>query len=134
METKTTRRPFLPILVIFVLVSIILVAAGPWFDAQNIDHLVLLTGNAILFLATALSFYLYNKALHHDNIQVFLRMMYSSLLLKMGFGIAATLLYVYFAGKSVSKAAVLGCFALYIVYTFMEVKVLMRQSKLKKNA
>jgi len=134
MNAKLTRRAFLPILIIFIGVSLILVAAGSWLGEQNIDFRVLLAGNVILFLATGLSFYLYSKALQGNNIQLFLRMMYSSLLLKMVFGIAGTLLYLFLAGKAVSKAAILGCFVLYIVYTFVEVKVLMRQSKLKKNA
>ena len=96
--------------------------------------MVLFSGNLILFVATGASFYLYNKALHNNNMHIFLRMMYSSLLIKMLICLGAALVYAYIAGKGISKATILGCFGLYILYTFVEVKVLMRLSKLQKNA
>jgi hypothetical protein len=135
MENKAAGRPFLPIVLFFIASSLFFLAARQWLAGWNMDYIVLLSGNAILFLATALSFYLYSRALHNANVQVFLRMLYTSLLIKMGSCIAATLLYLYLAGAAVSKFAVLGCFCLYILYTYVEVKVLMRLiKKLPKNA
>jgi hypothetical protein len=134
MESKQLRRPFLPIALIFIIVSLFCLAAGSWLAERNIDALVLFTGNLILFLATAGSFYLYNKALHHRNTHIFLRMMYSSLLLKMVLALGTTFLYLFFAGKGVSRSAILCCYGLYILYSFVEVKVLMRLSKFQKNA
>jgi hypothetical protein len=99
------------------------------------DYLVLLTGNGILFLATGLSFYLYSKALRNANVQVFLRMLYTSLLIKMVSCLAATLLYLFLAGAAVSKYSIIGCFCLYLLYTYAEVKILTRLiKKLPKNA
>ena len=132
--TESKIKPFLPIVLIFIVVSLFCYLTAAWMADRNIDALVLFIGNLILFAATAGSFFLYQKALHHQNIQAFLRMMYSSLLLKMAFALGATLLYLFLAGKGVNKYAVLCCFGLYIVYTFVEVKVLMRLSKLQKNA
>jgi len=134
MEIKSPGRAFLPILIIFVLTSLLFVAGRSTLSGWNIDTIVLLTGNAILFVATAISFYLYARALRDANVQVFLRMLYLSLLVKMVFSLAATLLYVYLAGKAVSKGAIIACFGLYIVYTFVEVKIIMRMSKSQKNA
>jgi hypothetical protein len=134
MESKIAGRSFLPIALIFIVVSLFCLTASSWLAARNIDALVLLIGNLILFLASAGSFFLYNRALHHQNMQFFLRMMYSSLLLKMVFAMGATLLYLFFAGKGVSKYAILCCYGLYLLYSFVEVKVLMRSSKLPKNA
>ena len=130
MENNTPNKSFWPIAVVFVVVSFLARVSRDWLAAQwNLDYLVLSVGNIVLFGATAFSFYLYSKALRNKNIQLFLRMMYSSLLVKMVFCLAATLLYVFVAGKGVNKAGILGCFVLYIVYTFIEVKVLMRLSK-----
>jgi len=56
-------------------------------------------------------------------------MMYSSLLVKMVFCLVATLLYLLIGGKDVNKAGILASLALYVVYTYIEVKVLMRLSK-----
>ena len=130
MENNVRSKSFRPIVVIFIVVTLLALIARDWLATQwNMDSTVLLVGNTVLFLATAFSFYLYSKALYNKNVQVFLRMMYSSLLLKMVFCLAATLLYIFVAGKGVNKAAILACFALYMVYTYMEVKVLMRLSK-----
>jgi hypothetical protein len=134
MESKSPSRPFLPIAVIFIVVSLFSLAAGSRLTDWNIDPRVLLAGNGVLFLATAISFYLYNRALQNTNVQFFLRILYSSLLIKMVLCMGVTLLYLFLAGKAVSKSAILACFGLYIVYTFVEVKVLMRLSKLRKNA
>ena len=128
MENKT--RSFWPIAAIFVVVALFALAARNWLaERWNMDYLVLSVGNVVLFLATAFSFYLYSKALRNKNVQLFLRMMYSSLLIKMVFCLAATLIYLFVAGKDVNKAAIIACFVLYMVYTYMEVKVLMRLSK-----
>jgi len=128
MENKT--RSFWPIVAIFVIVAVAALAGRNWLaERWNMDYLVLSVGNLVLFLATAFSFYLYSRALRNKNVHLFLRMMYSSLLVKMVFCLAATLLYLFVAGKDVNKAAIIGCFVLYMVYTYMEVKVLMRLSK-----
>ena len=128
MENKT--RSFWPIAAIFVVVALLALAARNWLaERWNMDYLVLSVGNLVLFLATTFSFYLYSKALRNKNVQLFLRMVYSSLLIKMVFCLAATLIYLFVAGKDVNKAAIIACFVLYMVYTYMEVKVLMRLSK-----
>ena len=128
MENKT--RSFWPIAAVFVVVALLALAARNWLaERWNMDYLVLSVGNLVLFLATAFSFYLYSKALRNKNPHLFLRMMYSSLLVKMVFCLAATMIYLFVAGKDVNKAAIIGCFVLYMVYTYMEVKVLMRLSK-----
>jgi|SRR5579859_5494190 len=134
MEIKSPGRSFLPILFIFLLTSLLFLAGWSVLAGWNIDGSVLLVGNAILFAATVISFYLYVRALRDANVQVFLRMLYLSLLVKMVFSLAATLLYVFLAGKAVNKGAIMACFGLYIVYTFAEVKIIMRLSKSQKNA
>jgi len=135
MKSKSLGGYFLPIAVIFVVTSLLFAAAHGWLVARNIDYMVLLAGNLILFLATALSFYLYSRTLRNSNVQVFLRMMYSSLLIKMAVCLAATLLYLFLTGGKVSKGGILGCFVLYVVYTWLEVKILMRLIRnLPKNA
>ena len=134
MESKSVGRSFLPVLILFILINVSLFVVFRVAESFKTAFPVLMAGNAVLFLATCLSFYLYSRALHNNNVQVFLRMMYSSLLLKMAICLSGALLYFWLAGKSVSRTGILGCFGLYIVYTFTEVKVLMRLSKQQKNA
>jgi hypothetical protein len=130
MENNTPGKSFWPIVVIFIVISLFALTSGTWLAAKwNMDYRVVLVGNLVLFLATAFSFYLYSKALRNNNTQLFLRMMYSSLLVKMVLCLLATLLYLFVAGKSVNKAGIIACLILYVVYTYAEVKVLMRLIK-----
>ena len=134
MENRSVFGAFRPIFVLFIGIDILLGIIS-WLGADwNVPVKVLIIGNTLLFAATGLSFFLYRKGLVDKNVQVFLRMMYSSLLLKMVICLGGVMIYVYLAGKEVSRAGILGCFALYIMYTFLEVKILTRQSKLRKNA
>ena len=135
MKSKSLGGSFLPIAVIFVATSLLFAAAHDWLAGKHIDHRVLLAGNLILFLATALSFYLYSRTLRNSNVHSFLRMMYAGLLIKMVLILAATLLYLFMTGGKVSKGGIMGCFGLYVVYTYLEVKILMRLIRnLPKNA
>jgi hypothetical protein len=130
MENNTPAKSFWPIAVIFVVIALLVLATRQWLAVQwSMDFMVVLVGNAVLFLATGFSFYLYSKALRNNNTQLFLRMMYSSLLVKMVFCLAATLLYLFVAGKDFNKAGIIASLILYVVYTYAEVKVLMRLSK-----
>jgi hypothetical protein len=60
-------------------------------------------------------------------------MVYSGMILKMLICIVAVLVYA-FAFKPVEKAAILIFFGLYFLYTFAEVRIVMRLNKEKKNA
>lgn len=128
MENKLLGRPFLPIAIVFFVVSVFITFGRSLLLSWNTDFLVLMAGNAILFGVTTISFILYSKALRNANIQVFLRMVYGSLLVKMMVCLLATGLYAWLAGP-VNRNAILGSFALYILYTYLEVKVLLQLSK-----
>jgi hypothetical protein len=129
MENKAGNKSFLPIGVVFVVFSLFIVVARAFLAANRVDYRVLLGGNILLFGVTAVSFYLYTKALRNNNPHAFVRMMYGSLLVKMFACLAATLVYAWAAGPAVSRNAIFGCFGLYVVYTWLEVKILMQLSK-----
>jgi len=129
MENKVGSRPFLPIGVVFIVISLFIVLARPLLAEGRFDYRVMLGGNILLFGVTAVSFYLYTKALRNNNPHAFVRMMYGSLLVKIFACLLATLIYAWMAGPAVSRNAIFGCFGLYVVYTWLEVKILMQLSK-----
>lgn len=129
MENKVSGRPFLPILAVFIFSSLFIVAARSLLAEGRFDHRVLLAGNVLLFGVTAFSFYLYTKALRNNNMHAFLRMMYGSLLIKMFACLLATLVYAYLAGRQVNRNGILGCFVLYILYTYLEVRILLQSNR-----
>ena len=103
------------------------------FARKPVDFAVLLIGNLLLFAVSFYSLRLGIKALQHKNVQVFLRLVYSSLLIKLFLLSIAALIYIARVKQEVNKPALFGCFGLYLIYTFTEVRLVMQQSK-QKNA
>jgi hypothetical protein len=133
MQSIINRYPALRFTTIFLLATIVLIILKKQAPG-DIDFAVLFVGNLILFVATLVSFYLYRRSLFNKNPHVFLRFIYGGMFLKMIICIAAALTYILIARNTVSKIALLGCFGLYIIYTFAEVKTLIQQSKQQKDA
>ena len=134
MDNKIVFKAFTPILVIFTITSGILVAFPVLFTKMKIDANVMLVGNLILFIATLISFYFYYRSLRNNRVAVFLRLIYGAMFIKMMICLVTAFIYIMVTGKNVNKGAIFGCMFLYLVYTFIEVAVLMKLSKQNKNA
>jgi hypothetical protein len=137
MENKVTGRSFLPIVLTFIVISVLTLVFRPILAAWKLDYGVLLWGNALLFLLTTSSFYLYTKGISDNNPHVFVRALYGSLLIKFLGCMLAVLIYAAISRQGVNRNGILGCFALYMLYTFLEVRILLQLSKRKnvtKNA
>jgi FlaA1/EpsC-like NDP-sugar epimerase len=132
-EKTGAGRAFAPIGIIFIAASLFIWLGRGVLADWKTDPLVLAGGNILLFLVTLISSGLYSKALRNANMHAFVRVMYGSLLIKMLVCLIATFIYASVAGRDVNRNGVLGCFVLYILYTFFEVKILMELSK-QKNA
>jgi drug/metabolite transporter (DMT)-like permease len=124
MENKAIRRAILPIVWTFGIFSVLILVFRPLPEAWKTDYRVLLGGNGLLFLVTGLSIYLYFKGLRNSNPHFFVRMMYGSLLIKMLVCLVAVLIYAMLAGKGVNRNGIIGCFILYLLYTYLEVRIL----------
>jgi hypothetical protein len=133
MERKSLFRPALPLILLFICVNILLalLKIGP---VHGIQFSTLWAGNLILFMASLLSFLLFRRSLSGNNPHVFLRFVYAGMFLKMAICLAAAVLYLLLTKGEVSENAIFECFGLYFLYTFVEVKLLMRMSKQQKNA
>jgi FlaA1/EpsC-like NDP-sugar epimerase len=129
MGNRVTGKSFLPIVVVFVLLSLFIWLAGPLLEAWKADRMVLAGGNVLLFFVTLVSFGLYSKSLRSTNVHAFVRVMYGSLLIKMLVCLIATFIYASAAGRAVNRNGVIGCFVFYILYTFFEVKILMELTR-----
>src|SRR5688500_2391631 len=127
-------KPFLPILLIFIVVSALLVVTPGLDLLWGMNRTVMIGGNLILFLATSISFQLYRKSLQNNNVHAFLRMIYGGMFAKMLICLFAALLYIMIAKKGVSKGAIFGCMFLYFVYTFVEISIIMKLSRKDRYA
>lgn len=95
---------------------------------------MLLAGNILLFAVTTVSFILYVKELGNKNVHAFVRVMYGSLLVKLMVCLVAVLIYAAIARAAVNRNGIFGCFILYVLYTWLEVRILLRLMKRANNA
>src|SRR5580692_3820651 len=121
MKNRVYGRAFLPILAVFLVSSGLTLLGASLLREWKTDIGVLLVGNELFFGLTAISYLLHIKSLRSPNAHVFVRMMYTSLIIKMMVCMVAALLYGWLT-KSVNKNAILGCFILYVIYTFLEIR------------
>jgi hypothetical protein len=126
-------KVFFPIVIVFVIVSLIIVAGHKLFDQWKVDTGVVAGTNFILFLITSLSFILAQRGLNNSNPNVFFRSIYSGILLKLFGCIIAAFIYISIYKAHLNKPALFISMGLYLVYTFVEVSVLMKLLKHRPN-
>ena len=127
-------RAFVPIVVIFVITTLLFLRVPSLDFLWNMDRWVMIAGNSILFFATFISFYLFSKSLANNNVHAFMRMIYGGMFAKMLICLFSALIYIMIAKKGVSKGAIFGCMFLYFVYTFVEISIIMKLSSKDKYA
>jgi uncharacterized membrane protein HdeD (DUF308 family) len=127
------RKRFLPLLGLFIAVTSFANLFRGFLNEKGIDADVLVIGNTLIFLISLLSLYFHIKGFLDKNVQVFLRSVYGSLMIKM-FGLAAiAAVYILVMKKEVNKPALFICMGLYIIYTIIEIRQVFHLLKEKKN-
>jgi ACR3 family arsenite efflux pump ArsB len=125
--------PIVPLILLFMIFSGFFVGAKSMLTKQNEDQDVLIIGNILLFITTLVSYFMLYRGLQSANTQAFIRMIYTSFIVKFFIVIAAVFLYAVTA-KELNKAGIIICMFIYLIYTFMEVSALTKLLKRKKNA
>jgi hypothetical protein len=126
-----SRKPYWILLFLFLVLTTVFLLSLVLVPQNTLDSRVLLVGNLVLFAVSLWSYRVNVKALHHQNLQVFLRMVYGSLFTKLILLSAAALIYISTQKRAVSKIALFGCFGLYFLYTFTEIRLVMQARKHK---
>jgi hypothetical protein len=128
-----SRKAWLPFILLFIILNCFFLVGKNWLIKKGVDHEVLIGGNLVLFLATALSFYVYLRSMKSSSAGASVRGMYGSFMIKFFVCLIAAFAYMLAAKKNVNKPALIICMGLYIVYTAMEVSALQKLLKQKKN-
>ncbi len=123
-----------PLLILFIVLSGFFVAGKNLLENWGFNRDVLLMGNLLLLLLTIFSFWLLQRGMKASNPQAFVRAVYGSFIIKFFVIAIAAFVYIMIAKKEVNKPALFTCMGLYLVYTFIEVSILTRLLKQKKNA
>jgi hypothetical protein len=130
---NTSVRPVFPIIFFFIILNAFFLTSRNFLVLHGFDQNVLMVGNLIVFLATILSFLFAIRGLKSANPQAFVRSMYLSIMVKLFVCIIAALIYIFIFRNNLNKPALFTCMGLYLVYTFIEVSVLTKLLKGKKN-
>ncbi len=136
MSTSTFRsliRPFLPAIILFVVLDGGFLVFGPKWREAGFDTDVLIIGNLVLFAVTFLTYWMGTRGLTTKNNHAFFRSIYGSFMIKIFVFAGVALFYIMKFKKDLNKPALFVCMGLYLFYTFFEVSALMKLSKQKQN-
>jgi hypothetical protein len=123
---------FRPVIIFFILINALCLACANWLDKKNIDHIVLMYANLILFLLTLIACYIHIRAIKNNNPYAFVRGVTLASLMKLLVIVISVAIY-FFSAETKSVYAVITAMVLYIVYTVFEVKGAMRINR-NRNA
>lgn len=121
-----------PQIIVFAVLNLFFVFGKSWLQANGLDVNLLLGGNLLLFILSIISFLLLRRSVIAAAPQSFIRNFYLSFMIKFLL-VAVTILIYAKTRESVNRLSIIICMALYIVYTFIEVRTILKESK-KQNA
>jgi len=132
--TKNPLQHIRPVLFIFVFITAFCITGKKWLVKQGIQQDVVLIGNLLLFAVSLVTYLVNVRSTRSTNPQSSVRAMYGSFMIKFFVLAIAAFIYIMMAKKNVNKPGLMICAGLYILYTALETKALMRLIKDKKNA
>lgn len=131
---KNHLQSLRPALVLFVAVTAFCFIGKNWLEQKGVSQQVILGGNFILLLVSVLAFLLMRKAIQTNTAQAFVRAMYSGFMLRFFLVAIAAFIYIMVVKKNVNKPALIACAGLYILYTAIETRSLLKMLKQRKHA
>jgi preprotein translocase subunit SecY len=112
------KNAFRPLVIIFLMVNALALVFRARLEQKGIDADVVIIGNLILFAASSLSIFMYNKKVDPKRPQAVVQNVYGGFILKFFILAIATMLYCFLA-KPINKEGIFVCMGLYLVYNFI---------------
>lgn len=131
---SSQRKPIMAFIFFFVILNAFFITGRSFLEKRGIDQDVVIGGNLVLCIATVLSFLVSVRSHGSKSGTAAVRGLYGSFMIKFFLIAVAAFVYILMAGKQVNKNGLLVCAVLYIVYTFMEVRLQTRMLRESKNA
>ncbi len=130
MEVTKKNSGFVILLAVFALVNVVLLLFKGVLANQEIDFWVVFGGNAIVFAATLLSYFLFggNAAPQKGRGQAVVKQVYAGFVVKFFLLVTAAMVYFYFA-ENINVKGVFVCFGLYFMYNLLNVKATTAKAK-----
>ena len=127
------NKSMLPLVFVFLVVGTVILVFRSFLNGKGVDWQVLSGGNLFIYAVTIVSLHLLSRGLNAENTHSFLRNAYSGILLKLMACAVAAFIYILSAGKNINKPAIFLMMGLYLVYSFVEMSIIMKQSKRSKH-
>ena len=128
---KLFGKMLMPVLIIFITLTIfVFVANGLWVK-YNVDRDVLLGANVLFLLTSIIVFFMQKNALSNANPNVFVRSVIAGMMIKMFSTAIAVLAYVLVVGSTYNTSAVFISLIMYLIYLAAEVMAISKENKNK---
>lgn len=121
--TKEFVRLTRPIYILFIIINIVPIFFNNKLEAFKINVNVVIAANLLLFIISMFNLYFQSKNINNPNRSAVIRGVMAGTFLKLMGLAAATLIYLVVAGANRSVNAVFVGMGLYIIYTWLEVKI-----------
>jgi hypothetical protein len=128
---KLFGKMLMPVLVIFVALTVFIVAANTFWAKYNVDKNVLLGANLLFVVISIFVFFIQKKALTNINPNVFIRSVIAGMMIKMFSTAIAVLVYVLVVGNTYNTSAVFISLIMYLIYLAAEVMAISKENKNK---
>lgn len=130
----TARKSLFPLIFLFVFLNMLFIVFRSFLEKKGFNVDVLLVGNLVLWLITLFSAVMLQKGLKAASTAGFLRAVYGSFMIKLFIVAALVFGYLMLNKKDFNKPAIFTCMFLYLVYTFIEIRGLLKLSKQNPDA
>jgi cobalamin biosynthesis protein CobD/CbiB len=121
--TKEFKALIRPLVIFFVLSTALFIIFGNKMEAKKIAFGVVIAANLLLFVVTILSLFFQSKNINNPNPNAVIRGVIAGTFIKLFMLAAAVIIYLLTAGESRSVNAVFVGMGLYIIYTWLEVRI-----------
>ena len=111
------RKAFRILTIFFIIINALVIVFRQRLEDKNVDTDVVIIGNLILFVVSAISVWMYSKAGSQKKAHGMVRNVYGGFMLKFFSLLVAAMVYFYFAHE-INKPAIFICLGLYLVYNF----------------
>ena len=127
------RWVIFPLVILFVLLSVLFYAFSQWMRNHHIDPVVVMVANALMFVLASIAVSMHKKSMHNPNPNVFARSIMGATMLKLFVVAIVTLVWFVTAPKHTrSVNAIFFAMVLYVIYTVVEVKIALTLNKKKE--
>ena len=127
------KRAFRLLILFFIIINGLTVVFRSRLEDKGVDTDVVIIGNLILFVVSAISIWMYSKAGNSNKSHGMVRNVYGGFMLKFFALIVAAMVYFYFA-REINKPAIFICMGLYLVYNFTGVMQVIKKGPTNATA